>query len=143
LRKIPREYARVQEIKEGYSNADMIQDLSDLAALGTKHIDKLKAIHMDTGLLEETRLKSSQLGDLLASVHNSANETSPAFVLRNKAYYHLKEAVDEIREAGKFALRKDADRRKGYFSEYFRSTNRKKTKKTKKNNKKRPGSGDK
>ena len=35
FRKFPLEYAKLQRIKEGYSNADMIQDLSDLAELGS------------------------------------------------------------------------------------------------------------
>jgi hypothetical protein len=125
FRKFPQEYSKVQRIKEGYSNADMIQDLSDLAALGSLNKDKLEAVGMDLGLLDEARSKTFELPQLLAKASNSRKESSPLNELRNKAYYHLKEAVDEIREAGQYALRDNNDRQKGYFSKYTRKLNQK------------------
>ena len=42
---------------------------------------------------------------------------------RDRAYTHLKEAVDAIRECGQFVFWKDEDRRKGYASDYNRKKN--------------------
>lgn len=125
FRKFPEVYSKVQKIKEGYSNADMIQDLSDLAELGSLHKDKLEAAGMDLGLLDEARKKALEVPQIFAKARSSRMEGSPLNELRNKAWHHLKEAVDEIREAGKYALRDNYDRQKGYFSEHNRKLNQK------------------
>ena len=51
------------------------------------------------------------------------------YCLPDKAYTHLKEAVDAIRDCGQFVFWKDQDRAKGYASEYKRQS-RKATPKT-------------
>ena len=40
--------------------------------------------------------------------------------LRDKSYTHLKEAVDAIRDCGRFVFWKDEKRSKGYASDYLR-----------------------
>jgi hypothetical protein len=100
----PNEYAKVQRIAEGGSNADMIQDLIDLSELGMKHTKELEAINLDLNLLDVARAKSFELADLLARVNSALRESNPVLEIRNKAYTHLKEAVDEIRRVGQYVF---------------------------------------
>ena len=45
-------------------------------------------------------------------------------VLRDKAYAHMKEAVDEIRRCGQYVFWKDKQRLKGYRSQYIKMKNK-------------------
>ena len=120
---IPSEYSKVQRIAEGNSNADMLQDLNDLAELGTIHSEKLEAIGVNLELLTEAKTMSHELAGLLAKVNGSYSEVSPRREIRNKANAHLKEAVDKIRRAGQFVFWRDDERIKGYASKYTRRSN--------------------
>ena len=124
LRNIPNEYAKVKKISEGTSHADMIQDLSDLAELGSNHVAELEAIGFDLAKLDEAGNMANKLLILLGEVNSSYRETSPLIELRNKAYMHLKEAVDEIRQVGKYVFWKDEKRQKTYSSAYLRKRKR-------------------
>jgi hypothetical protein len=121
--KNPGEYAKVRRIDEGGTNADMIQDLLELSVLGKTHAEELQSIGMDLTLLDAARDKSFELGELLGKVNGALTETSPLLVLRNKAYNHLKEAMDEIRRIGQFVFWRDNDRLSGYVSQYSRRKN--------------------
>ncbi len=123
LYKQPGEYSKVQRIAEGNTHADMIQDLSDLAGLGKKNMAALEAIGMDLSLLDLASSKSSELAGLLAKVNGSLRETSPKLEIRNKAYTHLKVAVDEIRRVGQYVFWRDDTRLKGYASPYLKRAN--------------------
>lgn len=119
--KIPDLYARVQKIAEGDSHADMIQDLSDLAALGKANLQPLKLIGMDVGLLDKAATTSETMAVLLANANGKKMEDNKMRLLRDKAFMHMKEAVDEIRRCGQYVFWKDEHRRKGYISKYIRS----------------------
>jgi len=121
----PLEYAKVRRIDKGGSNADMIQDLSDLSELGLKHSVALEAIGFDLSILALARKKSTELPELLAKANGSWRESSPALELRNKAHTHLKEAVTEIRRVGQFVFWKNEIRLKGYISQYLKKSNSK------------------
>jgi hypothetical protein len=129
LYNIPNEYSKVQRIDEGSSNADMIQDLIDLSELGMKHTTVLEAIGMDLSLLDTARAKSFELAELLAKVNGSLKETSPMLEVRNKAYTHLKEVIDEIRRVGQYVFWRNDFRIKGYSSDYLRKQSNKYNKK--------------
>jgi hypothetical protein len=124
LHNIPVEYAKVQKIDEGSSHADMIQDLSDLAELGKNHTAELEAIGFDLSKLDEARSKSISLTKLLGEVNGSLKEASPLIKLRNKAYLHLKEAVDEIRRVGQYVFWKNGKKVRAYSSSYLRRRNK-------------------
>jgi len=119
----PLEYAKVRRIDKGGSNADMIQDLSDLSELGLKHSVALEAIGFDLSILSLARKKSTELPELLAKANGSWRESSPALELRNKAHTHLKEAVTEIRRVGQFVFWKNEIRLKGYKSQHVKKFN--------------------
>jgi len=112
--------SKVHAIEEGYGNADLVQDLSDLAVLGNANFPLLEAIGFQASKLDTSAKLSSEMSVLLATMNGERVDTNKSKRLRDKAYTHLKEVVDEIREAGKFVFWKDEVRVKGYRSAYFR-----------------------
>lgn len=120
--------ALTQKIAEGNTHADMIQDLSDLAALGKANVEPLKAINLDLGLLDKAETTSEEMAGLLANANGKKLEDNKMRLLRDKAFYHMKEAVEEIRRCGQYVFWKDEQRRKGYISKYNKSKRATKTK---------------
>ncbi|MFA8433461.1 MAG: hypothetical protein ACEPOZ_02995 [Marinifilaceae bacterium] len=112
--------AVVDRIAEGYGHADMIQDLNDLAVLGKKHPDLLGAINFDMEKVDLAGTTSDDMADLLARSNGETLEGNEAKDIRDRAYTHLKEAVDQVRDCGKYVFWKDEKRLKGYRSSYFR-----------------------
>jgi len=121
------EYAKVQRIDMGGSNADMLQDLLELSDIGKDHTAELEAVGMDLTMLDTARTKSFELATLLAKVNKSLKASSPFLDTRNKAYTHLKEATDEIRRIGQFVFWRDENKYANYVSQY--SQKQKKVKK--------------
>jgi hypothetical protein len=121
--KFPDLYARTQKIAEGNTHADMIQDLSDLAALGIANSEPLQAISIDLALLDLAGTMSEQMAVLLANSNGKKLEDNKLRLLRDKAYTHMKEAVDEIRRCGQYVFWKDEQRYKGYVSKFIKHKN--------------------
>jgi len=119
--------SRVRAIADGSGHADMIQDLNNIAVLGRENPDSLVAIGFDLGQLELAAIRSDELADLLAEANGDKADPNESKIIRDKAYMLLKILVDEIREAGKYVFRKNANRLKGYKSDYWRKQNRKKS----------------
>ena len=111
---------RVRAIAEGDGHADMIQDLSDLAALGKRNPEPLKSIGADLKLLDRAAASSATLAELLAKSHGAGGDPSAARVLRDKAFTYLKDVVDQVREAGRYVFWRDRERARGYASAYLR-----------------------
>ena len=116
--------ARVAEIAEGDSNADMIQDLNDLSLLGKSNTAPLEAINFSLEKLEAAATASDELANILALANGDKSLQSDSKVIRDKAYTHLKELVDEIRAAGKYLFWKNEKRYKGYVSQWWSDANR-------------------
>ena len=57
--------------------------------------------------------------NLLALANCERDGENDGRKIRDRAYTHLKEAVDEIYEHGQFAFRQDDERRRGYRSNYM------------------------
>ena len=110
--------SRVREISQGSGDADMIQDLSDLSALGKANTDELTKIKFDETLLDQAATQAEQLAELLAKANGASQDNNKTKFLRDAAFVHLKEAVNEIRDAGKYVFRKQKDRYQGYISRY-------------------------
>lgn len=109
----------LKDIAKGKRYSDLIQDLNDLSVLGASNLPELQAINFDISVLDTAQQLSATMAKLLAKVTSSTMyENSMVLQLRNRAYTHLKEAVDQIRNAGKYVFRKDSDRYKGYISNY-------------------------
>lgn len=111
---------RVAAIAEGNDNADMVQDLNDLADLGRDNTAPLKKIHFDLAKLDLAAKTSDDMATLLARANGDSLKFNEAKMLRDKAFTYLKEAVDEIRDCGKYVFRKKPEKLKGYISRYFK-----------------------
>jgi hypothetical protein len=125
FRFLPQECAIVTRISHDGTNAELIQSLFDLAELGARLHKELLQIQMDPGILDKARQTGERLTKLQALVNGVLKEGSAGQELRNKAYYHLKEAVDEVRSAGQHVFWRDKERHKGYISAYSLRRNQK------------------
>ncbi len=105
---------KVMRIREGASNADMVQDLVDAATLGEKNPEPLVAIHFDLEILSQARTVSHRMSELLAAANGSSDESSETKVLRDKAFTLLDKVDSTIREYGRYVFWKDAEKRDRY-----------------------------
>ncbi|MDP3444606.1 MAG: hypothetical protein Q8T08_17240 [Ignavibacteria bacterium] len=121
--------SRVDEIAQGDTNADMVQDLNDLSVVGKANSEPLVAINFDMPLLDTASDVFDRMGDLLGATNGERKEVSEAMLIRDKAFTYLKQAVDEIRECGKFAFWRTPDRLKGYNSDYWKQQKKSPTEK--------------
>jgi hypothetical protein len=110
---------KVAYISERKGQAGMIQGLTDLAVLGKDNPMLLKKISFDMTLLDRAADTSDRMAPLLAETTTERERESDGKKIRDRAYTHLKEAVDEIYEHGQFAFRQDDERRRGYRSNYM------------------------
>jgi hypothetical protein len=116
--------ARVEEIAAGNTNADMIQDLNDLSLLGKNNTALLEAINFDLEKLDDAANASDELANILALANGDKSLQSESKSIRDKAYTHMKELVDQIRDAGKYLFWKNEKRYKGYVSQWWSDVNR-------------------
>jgi hypothetical protein len=107
---------KVMRIREGGSNADMVQDLIELAVLGEKYPEPLAAIHFDMEKLSQARTLSHSMSELLAASNGAAGEGNESKVLRDKAYTLLAEKAGIIREYGQYVFWKDENKLKRYYA---------------------------
>ncbi len=112
--------SRVRAIADGSGDADMIQDLSDISALGKANPDELLQINFDMTQLDSITQQADELAILRAKANGATLDNTKAKNMRDRAFTHLKEAMDEIRDTGKYVFRKDPERYKGYISRYKR-----------------------
>lgn len=115
---------RVANIAAGAGHADMIQDLNDIAALGRDFAGLLLAVNVDLAELDRAAMTAATMAVLLAQANGERADNSSARVVRDQAYTLLKNAVDELRACGQYALWNNAVRREGYFSGYQRAVRR-------------------
>uniref|UniRef100_UPI00321788D4 hypothetical protein n=1 Tax=uncultured Draconibacterium sp. TaxID=1573823 RepID=UPI00321788D4 len=105
---------KVMRIREGGSNADMIQDLLEEAVLGEKYPEPLVAINLDLDWLQQARTVSHTMSELLATANGSDGDSSEAKILRDKAFTLLNKADSTIREYGRYVFWKDDEKRDRY-----------------------------
>lgn len=106
---------KVARIREGGSNADMVQDLVDLAILGEKYPAPLAAVNFDPDRLQQARTVSHSMSELLAAANGAEGEGSSNKLLRDKAFTLLFEKDSTIREYGRYVFWKDEDKRSRYY----------------------------
>lgn len=105
----------------------MIQDLNDLSVLGKNNPAPLQAIGFDLGKPDVAAATSDAMANLLAMANGDRASQSETKKIRDKAFAHLKESVDQVRDAGKYLFWKNENRYKGYVSKYWADVNRDKT----------------
>ena len=108
---------------KGVSNADMLQDLSDLSVLGKDNQALLKVVGMDMALLTKASDICNDLAVVLAQANGESGNDSAARETRDKAYSYMKQVVDVIWETGRYVFWRDEDRKKGYVSAYQKRLN--------------------
>ena len=67
---------------------------------------------------------ANEISGLRATANGDKACQNASKTIRDKAYTHLKELVDEIREAGKYLFWRDPNRYTGYGSQYWQKLNR-------------------
>ncbi|MDY6934062.1 MAG: hypothetical protein SVZ03_07555 [Spirochaetota bacterium] len=127
-RRLPDLLGRVNAIAHGYGHADMIQDLNDLSVLGKDNPEPLERINFDMTLLDKAADMADRMSDLLGVTTVERADSSESIKIRNKAYTHLRYAIDEIRAFGLYVFWRDEARYKGYTSEYNRKRRSKRDK---------------
>ncbi len=120
----PELIAKLDKIKEGNSNADSIQDLSDLAVLGKNNPQPLIDIGFDITKCDLAETEADRFGTLLGRVNGDMYVSSEVKLLRDKTFTLLEEVVGNIRDYGRFVYRNNSKRRKAYTSKYFRDSNK-------------------
>lgn len=106
---------KVARIREGSSNADMVQDLLEIAVLGEKYPDPLGEINFDLARLTVARTMSHGMSELLAAANGSADDGNATKIVRDKAYSLLFQKESTIREFGRYVFWKDEDRLSRYY----------------------------
>lgn len=111
----------VAAISKGQSNADMIQDLSDLATLGKANTQVFETINFDIALLAKAETMSVELGKILGDANGERHNTTEEKIIRDAMYTILKKNIDDIRACGKYVFWKDEAKLKQYSSKYTRN----------------------
>ncbi|HEU4410458.1 MAG TPA: hypothetical protein VFS43_34705 [Polyangiaceae bacterium] len=101
---------RVEAIREGASDADRIDDLKRCADLLERHAEALKKADLPRGAPAICRGLASELEGAATERSADAGDAARAQALRNRAYWHLREMMDEIRAAGRYVFRHEPKR---------------------------------
>ena len=116
--------SRVDQIKEGSGDEDMIQDLANAAALGKANLAPLEKTKCDLTLLDKAEALSDSLPGILAAANGDKADSSAVKKIRDQAYTYLKIRVDKVRRYGKFVFRDNKDRQVGYLQHYRNKRNK-------------------
>ena len=119
--------AKVNTYLEGSTHAHMIQCLNNFSGLGKANQELLTAIGFDLNLLDLAAQKSNELRSLYSDATRDRKDISDLKKIRDQAFTHLKEAVDKVRKCGRYVFWRNANRLKGYRSDFLRRLNLKST----------------
>jgi len=131
----------VKRISNKKNHPTMIQDLNDLSYLGRTNRPLLEAIRFDMSLLEKAAQTSTDMGSLLANTIAALGKLCEVKKIRDQAYTHLKEAVDEIRRTGQYVFRRNKERYIGYISMHLRHAKSRQARKAKEKHQEEKGTG--
>ncbi len=113
---------RLKGIAKSQTNAGMIQDLQNISVFGNESPEIFEAIGFDVEEFETASITCSKVAKLYAAAESAKKDTTRVREMRDRAYTHLKEAVDEIRAYGRFVFRGNKERLVGYRSNHIRKT---------------------
>ncbi|WP_372651543.1 hypothetical protein [Draconibacterium sp.] len=122
FRNDPRLLTKVSDIADGTGDADMIQDLSNLAALGEANPEPLALINFDVTLLPLADTTADELAIVLAQANGEKEIDHQVKIVRDRAYTYMQQAADEIKNCGRYVFWKNEDRLKGYRNIYRNKT---------------------
>jgi len=118
---------KVKEIAGRKSHEGMVKGLYALYVLGHINHYLLTDIGFDLKMLDLAAQMSNELATKKDEASFESEEYLEAKNFRNRAYTHLKEAVDYIREYGRYVFWRNPARLKGYRSDYIRKLNKRST----------------
>lgn len=113
--------AVIDEIVQGEGIPDLIQDLLDLSALIRRHTAAFASDGtFDAAAQAEAARSSAAAITAGLSESRAQSDHDAALQLRNRAYTHMAKLVAVVREAGRYAFRKDPQRAAVFGSAYLR-----------------------
>ena len=111
LRYFGRDNPELQQVIESISrrvgDAELVLELHTLAQAVEDNAAILRHADLPKGAAEQLRALADELDTQLAK-HRVRSDASTALALRNRAFWHLRELLEEIREAGRYVFRNDA-----------------------------------
>ena len=128
LRGNPDELKYVRKISAGHGRRDLVLDFKDIAVLGKRNIDALKAIGFDPADLDKAAALHEKLSALLSEASMSPAELTELKTRAYQAYTWLQEAVAEIRVNGQYVFWKDEERLQLYKSDHYQKIRKQKPK---------------
>jgi hypothetical protein len=111
---------KLKKFLEGTTHAEMIQCLNNLSVLGLSKQELLRKIGFDFMLLDLAAQKSDEFSKKKEAASWDSKDYLEAKKIRDQAFTHLKEAVDLIREYGRYVFWRNDARLKGYRSNHLR-----------------------
>src|SRR5690606_19132231 len=121
LRHDPAALAVFDEIVQGEGIADLVQDLVNLAALLGQHESAFDDDEtLDAPAQAEAARSTAEEITAGLSELRTAGDHEAAKILRDRAHTHLATLVGDLREAGRYAFRKEPQRAAVFGSEYQR-----------------------
>ena len=109
----------VRKVAEGSRHSDKVDDVANLCLLGKSKPQALQRINFPVAELEVMELRARRAGDLLADAGVTREERTMKDI-RDRAYTYLKQAVDAIRDCGKYVFYTDPDKAAAYASDFSR-----------------------
>jgi hypothetical protein len=121
LRHLPPALAVVDQIVQGEGVPDLVQDLLDLAALVDQYEDAFDGDETFDAPAQAEAARGAA-AEITAGLSESRTlgDHETAKLLRDRAYSHLAKLVADVREAGRYAFRKEPRRAVAFGSAYMR-----------------------
>lgn len=98
--------ARLDAISIGSGDADLIDDLKKLAELVSEQAAVLGKADLPKNAADALTALAAELGDAIAD-RDVSPDAAAAIGARNRAFWHLRELMDEARDAGRYVFRAD------------------------------------
>ncbi len=108
----------VKRIKERKGNLDQVFDFLSMSKLAQENKEKLQAVYADLSLIERSSELYIKLSDIYSRMVIDPKKLDEAKVIYYKAWTYLKEALDEVYEAGRYVFDEDDPRHALYYSDY-------------------------
>ena len=112
---------KVKDLSRHKGEFDLIADLHQLATMGRENPAPLRKVGFHLSKLEQAAMMSKGMGQIK---HSASGSDGLVKRVRDQAYTYLKEAVDTVRDCGKYVFWKTPSRRKGYESDYAQKSRR-------------------
>lgn len=122
-KRLPEVQTRLKAIAAGTGDADLIDDLKRLAELVAEHGSLLTKAELPANPATALDDLAKELSQAVAD-RDVSPEAIDAIGLRNQAYWHLREHMDDVRDAGNYVFRADPANRALFRSSLTRARER-------------------